>query len=114
MKKGKQLRAGVAEVDISPPPGVQIVGYPTVVRPNTGIHDPLMADCLVLDDGSTRLAVITADIVGYEKQFVRRLRDSVQRETGIPAGRHELGQRTDDETDHEGDQDGHDCFLVVG
>lgn len=79
------FKAGVAEVDISPPLGVQIVGYPTVIRPNTGIHDPLFAGCLVFDDGRTRIAVITADLVYFEKDFVRRFRAVVEGDTGIPA-----------------------------
>lgn len=80
------LRAGAAEADISPPVGVQLVGYPTVIRANTGIHDPLFAGCLVLDDGGTRVALITSDLVGYEKAFVARLRRRIAAETGIPAG----------------------------
>ena len=83
-KEGKGLRAGVAEMDISPPIGVQLVGYPTVVRNNTGIHDPLFADCLVLDSGKTRIALITSDLVGFSKDFARRLRSAVQADTGIP------------------------------
>jgi neutral ceramidase len=79
------LTAGVAEVDISPPAGVQIVGYPTVIRRNTGVHDPLCADCLVLDDGHSRIAVVTADLVYFEKDFVRRFRRRVEDDTGIPA-----------------------------
>jgi neutral ceramidase len=82
-KETTNLMAGVAEVDISPPRGVQLVGYPTVVRNNTGIHDPLHADCLVLDDGKTRVALITADLVGFSKDFVARLRAAVQGDTGI-------------------------------
>jgi len=79
------FKAGVAEVDISPPPGVQLIGYPTVIRPNTGIHDPLFADCLVLDDGRARIALITSDLVGCAKEFVHRFRAAVEGDTGIPA-----------------------------
>jgi neutral ceramidase len=82
--QGGGLRAGVAELDISPPRGVQLVGYPTVVRNNTGIHDPLFADCMVLDDGRTRIALITADLVGVSKAFMAGLRAAVQDDTGIP------------------------------
>ncbi|OHD72613.1 MAG: hypothetical protein A2177_02410 [Spirochaetes bacterium RBG_13_68_11] len=82
-KEGTGLRAGVAEIDISPPLGVQLVGYPTVVRNNTGIHDPLFADCLVLDNGKKRIALITSDLVGFSKDFVARLRAAVQADTGI-------------------------------
>jgi len=83
-KKRAGLRAGIAEIDVSPPLGVQLVGYPTVIRNNTGIHDPLFADCLVLDDGKTRIALVTSDIVGLSKEYVRRLRAAVQDDTGIP------------------------------
>jgi hypothetical protein len=78
------FRAGVAEIDISPPLGVQLVGYPTVIRNNTGIHDPLFADCLVLDDGKTRIALLTSDLVGFSKDFTARLRAGVESDTGIP------------------------------
>jgi neutral ceramidase len=78
-------RAGVAEIDISPPLGVQLVGYPTVIRPSTGVHDPLYADCLVLDDGVTRIALLTADLVYFEKALVARVRRAVAAATDIPA-----------------------------
>jgi len=78
-------RAGVAEIDISPPLGVQLVGYPTVIRPNTGVHDPLYADCLVLDDGFVRIALLTADLVYFEKELVGKVRSAVAAATDIPA-----------------------------
>lgn len=77
-------RAGVAQTDVSPPPGVQLVGYPTVIRPNTGIHDPLFASCLVLDNGQTQVLLLVADLVYFEKPFVTRLRKTVEAATGIP------------------------------
>lgn len=58
---GNRLRAGVAEIDISPGQGVQLAGYPTDIRPNTGVHDPLYADCLVLDRDGARIALVTSD-----------------------------------------------------
>jgi len=79
------LRAGAAQVEISPPAGVQLVGYPTVVRDNAGVHDPLFADCLVLDDGKIRMALITADLVGVSKEFMAQLRAGAQADTGILA-----------------------------
>lgn len=81
---GIVFKAGVAEIDVSPQPGVQLVGYPTVIRSNTGIHDPLFADCLVLDNGKKRIALITSDLVGFSKEFVARLRSGVEADTGIP------------------------------
>jgi hypothetical protein len=79
------LRAGVALTDISPPPGIELAGYPHHPRYNLGVHDPLYAGCLILDDGRTRLAIVTLDILMYSKSYVRALRERVSLRTGIPA-----------------------------
>ena len=78
------LRAGVAEVDISPKPGVQLVGYPTVLRPNTGVHDPLFADALVLANDKCKVALVTSDLVLFEKKFVAQLRRKIAGRSDIP------------------------------
>jgi hypothetical protein len=79
------LRAGVSIADISPDPGIELAGYPHHPRHNRDIHDPLFAACLCLDDSSTRLAIVTMDIVMYSKKYVRRVRDETAGRTGIPA-----------------------------
>lgn len=79
------LRAGSAVVDISPGPGVELAGYPHHPRPNTGIHDPLYAGCICLDDGTTRLALVCMDLAVYPKAEVRAVREPASRLTGIPA-----------------------------
>jgi hypothetical protein len=80
-----KLRAGTAVVEISPGPGIQLSGYPHHPRPNKGVHDPLHAACLTLDDGLTRLAIICMDIIGYPKNEVKQLRLDAAQLTGIPA-----------------------------
>jgi len=80
------LRAGAALADISPPPGIELAGYPHHPRHNLGVHDPLYAGCLILDDGRTRLAIVTLDILMYSKSYVRALRERVNLRTGIPTG----------------------------
>jgi len=79
------LKAGIAQVDVSPPEGVQLQGYPYQTRENTGIHDPLYADCLVLENGETSVALITADLVFFERAYTRELRSAIEKKTGIPA-----------------------------
>ena len=79
------FKAGLALTDISPPPGIELAGYPHHPRHNLGVHDPLYAGCLVLDDGRTRLAILTLDILMYSKLYVRILREQVSARTGIPA-----------------------------
>ena len=68
------LKAGTAQVDISPKSGVQLAGYPHCPRPNGGIHDLLYAACLYLDDGKTRKAFVTLDLLSIGKQLVTKIR----------------------------------------
>jgi neutral ceramidase len=69
-----ELRAGVARVDITPPVGTPLGGYgDRKGAPSTGIHDPIHAKALVLDDGATRLAIVTTDLVGTNPEMVRRV-----------------------------------------
>ena len=79
------LRAGVAKSNI------------TTNSDGAQIHDPLYAKALVLDDGTTRIAIVTMDTtaIGGRKvsqgmlddvgeEFLPRLRSRVQRELSIP------------------------------
>ncbi|MFM7071200.1 MAG: hypothetical protein ACKO38_05330, partial [Planctomycetota bacterium] len=63
------LRAGVAKVDITPPNVVDmpIIGH---TRKVTGVRDPLRAGVLVLDDGTTRAAIVTMDTIGAWEPMV--------------------------------------------
>ncbi|HCN31203.1 MAG TPA: hypothetical protein DIT64_21325, partial [Verrucomicrobiales bacterium] len=55
------FKAGAATSNITPPLGMEIVGN-FAPRPIAAhVHDELRARCLVLDDGSTRLALVVAD-----------------------------------------------------
>lgn len=80
----KALVAGVSIVDISPRQGIELFGYPHYERCNTGIHDPLYASCLYLENGQTRLAIVTMDMTKYSKKYVRHVRNRVSVITGIP------------------------------
>ena len=80
-----RLMAGVSLVDISPGPGIELAGYPHHPRYNKGIHDPLYAGCICLDDGTTKLALVCMDLVMYSKKEVRRVREEIARLTPIPA-----------------------------
>ena len=80
-----RLTAGVAQVDISPVPGIELAGYPHHPRHNQGIHDPLYAGCICLEDESGGVALVCLDLLMYSRREVRALREQVARETGIPA-----------------------------
>jgi len=83
MKEQLKLKAGVGKVDISPKQGLELAGYPHCPRYNTGVHDPLYAACIYLDDGNTKIAIVTMDLLFYSKKYVKELRAKVEAALGI-------------------------------
>ncbi len=82
------FQAGAAKSNITPPLGLPIIGG-WAPQPATHIHDQLWARCLVLDDGTTRLAVVVADNLGFPREVADAARRWIEDETGIP-GAHVL------------------------
>jgi neutral ceramidase len=78
------LAAGAASVDITPPPGLHISGGLSPVV-SLGTRDPLLAKALVLDDGTTRAALVALDIIAIERPEALRTRELVAARTGIAA-----------------------------
>lgn len=66
--------AGAAEIDITPPTGLLMDGYAARVAPNSGPHDPLMAQVLVLEHGGNRAALVTLDLLAVTRTFADPLR----------------------------------------
>jgi hypothetical protein len=59
------LRAGAAAVEIKVPEGAITCGYGDRAHsPHTGVHDPVAAHALVLDDGSAKFAIVGVDVLG--------------------------------------------------
>ncbi|PQO33476.1 hypothetical protein C5Y96_11600 [Blastopirellula marina] len=80
----KQLLAGAATSNITPPLGELIVGGWQPI-PARHIHDELHARCIVLDDGTTRLAIVLCDNVGIPEEIFDAAKELVEEATGIPA-----------------------------
>jgi len=75
------LTAGVATVDITPEPGIDIVGFGA--RASTEVRDPLEAAVLVLRRGPTRLALVTLDLPGLSDWYGQQLRARVAAALGL-------------------------------
>lgn len=80
----KVFRAGAAMSNVTPPLGELIVGGFNPV-PSTHVHDELHARCLVLDDGTTRLAIVVCDNVGIPREIFDAAKRIIQSETGLPS-----------------------------
>ena len=81
------LRAGCAGRSITPDRPLHREGYGSRRTPATGTLDPLETRALVLDDGSARVALITADLCGIQPASVRRIRAAVEAACGITGER---------------------------
>lgn len=77
------LRAGTEKIEISPEKGLELAGYPHYPRNNTGVHDPLFAACLYLNDGTTELAMVTLDLLFFSKKHVAEVRHRVHAVCGL-------------------------------
>jgi neutral ceramidase len=70
-----ELLAGVARRIITPHPGIFLIGYGDRSKGNIGVHDDLTATALVLDDGRTRLAIVSLDMLAINEYIVDRVRE---------------------------------------
>jgi hypothetical protein len=81
------FRAGAHAVDITP------TGFPVIVnamfteRTATNAHDPLHARCLVLDDGTNRIAMAVVDTCMIPRGLIDQAKDLARARTGIAVDR---------------------------
>ncbi len=78
------FKAGAASANITPPLGSSIIGGFRPI-PATHIHDDLFARCIVLDDGSTKIVIVIADILGIPREIADSAKRQITKHTGIPA-----------------------------
>ncbi|MFN6312243.1 MAG: neutral/alkaline non-lysosomal ceramidase N-terminal domain-containing protein [Planctomyces sp.] len=79
-----ELRAGAATSVVTPAIGGDIVGGFQPI-PSTHIHDELHVRCLVLDDGTNRIALVVCDLLGLHRCVSDEARKQIQQRLGIPA-----------------------------
>lgn len=78
------MRAGFAEVDITPPSGEEMTGYGYYLnRRATGALDPLKARAVALDDGDHRAVVVQLDLIGLPGDLVEQIRGQARERLGL-------------------------------
>lgn len=80
----EQLKAGSAQVEITPTDSQFLFGYPYVKRYSTGVHDPILSSSLYIGNGRTEILFIANDIIFVTKAIVAKARIGIQQATGIP------------------------------
>ena len=61
--EGAAIRAGLAEVEITPPLGSPMWGYGSRTEGANGVMDPLMAKVLILQTTETTAALVTWETI---------------------------------------------------
>ena len=83
----KVFRAGAAAIDITPEKFPVIVNGMFEERTAMQAHDPLHARALVLDDGTTRLAIAVVDSCMLPRELLDDAKRLASKSTGIPVDR---------------------------
>ena len=76
------LRVGCSKADITPEPGLPMVGMPGSPR-GEGIVWPLHVRVVLFDDGQDRFAVVALDLIGLSAEDARRLRRRLADAVGL-------------------------------
>ena len=82
-KQGKIFRGGAATSNITPKIGTSINGNMKDITVKQ-IHDETHVRCIVLDDGQTRLAILTADLCMIYREQLDEAKKRAHAITGIP------------------------------
>jgi neutral ceramidase len=81
------LRAGAAKVDITPPAGAALPmsGYGSRQQGFEKIHDHIYVRAIVLDNGISRAAIVSWELIGVPDTSWARVSQRLAGEAGIPA-----------------------------
>lgn len=76
--------AGAARVNITPPIGIPMSGYAGRTHGADGIRDELWARALYLSDERSAIMLLSADVIGLQRESVERIQEGISQQTGIP------------------------------
>ncbi|UCD57344.1 MAG: neutral/alkaline non-lysosomal ceramidase N-terminal domain-containing protein, partial [Candidatus Hydrogenedentota bacterium] len=83
-KSERQLRVGLASIDITPADSLPMGGYIARTEPAAGTHDPLSAKAVSFRQGKTSAMLVALDILYVSEQWARKFRKAVSRKIGLP------------------------------
>jgi neutral ceramidase len=74
------LQGGTARIDITPDKPVMLAGYASRINLSRGVHDPLSARAMALENNGKRLVLLSADILGFYNDTAEPLRQAILKE----------------------------------
>lgn len=79
-----QLRCNIGIADITPEESVVLAGFAARKGLSTGIHRPLKTHCIVIENDSVRVCIISNDMMEISINMAGELREEIATQTGIP------------------------------
>jgi len=80
------MKVGIANAAITPDRPVWLTGYASRTEPSDGKYNDLEASAVVFDNGSTRMAILAADLIGIDEFLLDPIRAKAAT-LGIPPER---------------------------
>lgn len=80
----EQLKAGVMQVDITPPIGLTMSGYGARVHASEAVLEPLSAVAIALEQGEEACALVVGDLIGVKPTVTQAIRDRVAALSDLP------------------------------
>ena len=77
------MNVGAAQVDITPPPGIDLCGFAARAQPSIEVLDRLHVRALFLQQDGRCLLWLHFDLIALDRAFVDDVRDSAARELGL-------------------------------
>jgi len=84
LSAAETLRAGAATANITPLMGVPLDGTIMQIGPARHVHDELHSRALVIDNGTTKLAIVIVDNTMISGDILDRAKEIIEETTGIP------------------------------
>lgn len=78
------MKVSIKTVNITPPVGMQMAGYTERTHGALGVHDPITAQAIVIDDGINKVAYVSCDVIGVDLYVTTKVRELVSDVTDIP------------------------------
>ncbi|MCZ6678786.1 MAG: hypothetical protein O7E52_16250 [Candidatus Poribacteria bacterium] len=78
-----RLRAGAAQIDITPQTDIHLAGAVGTFRPAQYVYDPLYARALVLEHGTTKICFVSLDLTIITEDWTAKIREAVADACGL-------------------------------
>jgi len=79
-----QMKCNTGVADITPADSVNLAGFAARKGLSVGIHRPLKTRCTVIEKDTTRVCIISNDMMEISVSMANELRAQISRQTGIP------------------------------